>query len=74
VEQPSYQGEDVVENHKHCVVCGKVVAPDKFFCSQECEGRLRQQQKRMSRMRLYMMLIFFVLFILILVLSSLQRI
>jgi len=61
----------MVEDHKHCVVCGKAVSPDKLFCSQECEDRLKQQQKRMSRMRMYMMLIFFVLLMLILILPQL---
>jgi len=61
----------MVEDHKHCVVCGKAVSVDKLFCSQECEDRLKLQQKRMSRMRLYMMLIFFVLLMLIMILPYL---
>jgi predicted nucleic acid-binding Zn ribbon protein len=62
----------MVEDHKHCVVCGKAVSPDKLFCSQECEERLKQQQKRMARMRLYMILMMTALFLLIIV-TSLMR-
>ena len=62
----------MVEEHKHCIVCGKAVPPEKFFCSQECEDRLKLQQKRMSRMRLYTMLMFFALFMLIII-TSLMR-
>jgi len=62
----------MVEDHKHCVVCGKAVPADKLFCSQECEDRLKLQQKRMSRMRLYTMLMMAGLFLLLIV-TSLMR-
>lgn len=61
----------MVEDHKHCIVCGKAISLDRFFCSQECEDRFKRQQRRMSRMRLYMMLIFFALLMLILLLPRL---
>ena len=62
----------MVEDHKHCVVCGKAVSVDKLFCSQECEDRLKLQQKRVSRMRLYMMLMMGALFLLIIVTSLIK--
>jgi len=62
----------MVEDHKHCIVCGKAISSDRFFCSLECEDRFKQQQRRMSRMRRYMMLIFFVLLMLILLLPRLM--
>jgi len=62
----------MVEEHKHCIVCGKAVPPEKLFCSQECEDRFNQQQKRMSRMRLYTLLMFFALFMLIIVTSIMR--
>ena len=63
----------MVEDHKHCVVCGKAVSVDKLFCSPECEDRLKQQQKRVSRMRLYMMLMMAALFLLIIVTSLMSK-
>ncbi len=58
------------EDHRHCVVCGKVVGADKFFCSPQCEGTFKQHQKRMSRMRLYPMLILVVFILLFLILVT----
>ena len=60
------------EDHRHCIVCGKAVAPDKFFCSPSCEDIFKQQQKRMRRTRLIMMTIFIALFVLIVVLSYIK--
>ncbi|MEM1689255.1 MAG: DUF2116 family Zn-ribbon domain-containing protein [Candidatus Hadarchaeales archaeon] len=59
----------MVEDHRHCVVCGKPVPPDKFICSPSCEEILRKQQKRYHRIQLYTMILFFLLFVLILVIS-----
>jgi predicted nucleic acid-binding Zn ribbon protein len=55
----------MVEDHKHCIVCGRVVSPDKLFDSPECEERFRLQQKRVSRMRMYLMLMMGALILLI---------
>ena len=55
------------EDHRHCIVCGKAIAHDKFFCSPSCEDIFKKQQKRMARSRLIMMGIFIALFVLILV-------
>lgn len=54
------------EDHRHCVVCGKAIEPDKFFCSPTCEDVFKKQRKRMVHSRLIMMLIFIALFALIL--------
>jgi len=62
----------MVDDHKHCIVCGRVVSLDKLLCSPECEERFKMQQKRVSRMRMYMMLMVGALFLLI-ILTSLIR-
>jgi predicted nucleic acid-binding Zn ribbon protein len=62
----------MVDEHKHCIVCGRVVTSDKLVCSPECEERFKQQQKRVSRMRMYMMFMVAALFMLI-ILTTLIR-
>lgn len=59
----------MVEDHKHCVVCGKAVESDKFFCSPACEEVLKRSQKQASRMRLMMIGMFVALFVVLMVLS-----
>jgi len=59
----------VVEDHKHCVVCGRAVAPDKYFCSTECENTFKQRQKQISRSRIFMLIFFIAIFVLFLLLS-----
>jgi len=59
----------MIEDHKHCIVCGKPVEMDKFVCSPSCEDILKQQQKRMARSRTIMMVIFVVMIIVIVLLS-----
>ena len=60
------QDDKMPEDHRHCVVCGKAVEHDKYFCSPSCEDIFKKQRKRMARSRLIMMLIFVALFVLIL--------
>ncbi|MEM2877963.1 MAG: DUF2116 family Zn-ribbon domain-containing protein [Candidatus Hadarchaeales archaeon] len=55
----------MVEDHRHCIVCGKATSADKFFCSPSCEALFKQGQKRASRYRNLMMVIFFLIFALI---------
>jgi predicted nucleic acid-binding Zn ribbon protein len=62
----------MIEDHKHCIVCGKPVEMDKFVCSPSCEDILKQQQKRMARSRTIMMVLLIVVFIVIMVISSLR--
>lgn len=63
----------MTEEHRHCIVCGKVIPPDKFFCSPACENIYNQQQKRMSRMRHTMMAVMVVMVVMILILSLLKH-
>jgi predicted nucleic acid-binding Zn ribbon protein len=61
-------GGMMVEDHKHCLVCGKPTDPDKNFCSTSCEELAKQQQKRASRSRLIMLILFIVMFAVIIIL------
>jgi predicted nucleic acid-binding Zn ribbon protein len=63
----------VIEDHRHCVVCGKPTDPDKTVCSASCEEILNRQQKSMKRSRLIMLVIFIVLFIFIILSSLLSK-
>jgi len=62
----------MVEDHKHCIVCGRVVSSDKLLCSPECEERFKMQQKRVSRLRMYMMFMVAALFLLIITISLIR--
>ena len=55
------------EEHRHCVVCGKVTTQEKFFCSPPCEEVFKKQQKRLAHTRFLIMLTLIVLFLLIFV-------
>jgi len=57
----------MVEDHRHCIVCGKPVPPDKLVCSPACEEILRMQRKRYRRMQIYTMALFIVLFLVVLI-------
>jgi len=59
----------MIEDHKHCPICGKPMDSDKTLCSPSCEMISKQQQKKMSRTRNIMLLLFIVMFA-ILILSS----
>ena len=60
------------EDHRHCMVCGKVVDPGKFFCSPPCEEVFKLHQKRMRRARLFMMASLIAIFVLLLVFIQLS--
>ncbi|HID60272.1 MAG TPA: DUF2116 family Zn-ribbon domain-containing protein [Hadesarchaea archaeon] len=62
----------MIEDHKHCIVCGKATGADKFFCSPSCEDVFKKQQKRMARSRMVMLILFVALFVVIMVISSLR--
>jgi len=62
----------MIEDHKHCIVCGKATGPDKFFCSPSCEEMFKKQQKRMARSRMIMMVLLAVVFVVIMLISSLR--
>jgi len=63
----------MIEEHKHCIVCGKVTEPEKSICSPSCEEVLKKQQKQMARSRTIMLVFFVVMIIIIVVLSMLQK-
>ena len=51
--------------HRHCIVCGKAIEPDKVFCSDDCEKEYENERKRQRKFTLIMfaMLFFFLLFL-----------
>lgn len=59
----------MVEDHKHCVVCGRAIEPDKFICSPACEEVMKRSQKQATRMRFIMIGMFVTLFVVLMVLS-----
>ncbi len=59
----------MVEDHKHCVVCGKAIEPDKFVCSPACESVLVRSRKQAARTRYFMLGLMIVFFVVIMVLS-----
>ncbi len=63
------QDDKMVDDHKHCIVCGKAVDADKFFCSPSCDDIFKKQQKRVARSRLIMMVLIIALFVSIIVSS-----
>ncbi len=61
------------EDHKHCIVCGKVTPADKFLCSKECEEVFKQHQdqlKKRKNLSTVFLVVLFVAVIVMLVLSS----
>ena len=54
------------EDHRHCIVCGKVTEPGKFFCSPPCEEVFKLHQKRLRRTRLSMTAVLILVFVLLL--------
>jgi len=61
----------MIEDHKHCIVCGKAIEPDKFFCSPSCEETYKKQQKSIARSRTIMMVIFVVIIVVFILMSRL---
>jgi predicted nucleic acid-binding Zn ribbon protein len=70
-EQPS-KVEQTVEDHRHCIVCGKPTTSEKFFCSPACEDVFKTQQKKMKKSRTLMMVLFIVMFVVMIALTSLR--
>ena len=44
-------GKSIIQ-HKHCVNCGKVCAPEKRTCSEECESNWNKELRK-RRMRMF---------------------
>jgi predicted nucleic acid-binding Zn ribbon protein len=61
----------MVEDHRHCIVCGKSVDPEKFFCSPSCEELFKRQQGRLKKTRIFTMLFFIILFAAVMFLATL---
>ncbi len=40
-----------IEEHSHCVMCGKVTSSGEKFCSQKCENQFKEQQESAERRR-----------------------
>ena len=40
--------------HRHCIVCGKAIEPDKTYCSKECEIEAEKERKRQRNLMLIM--------------------
>ncbi len=45
--------------HRHCIVCGKAIEPDKTFCSDECEEAWNKERKRQRNFTIFMFLMLF---------------
>jgi predicted nucleic acid-binding Zn ribbon protein len=56
--------------HKHCIVCGKAVEPDKVYCSSSCEEDMKRGQRKQRNFMIVMMLVFFGLLFLMFMLPS----
>ncbi|MFH1821553.1 MAG: DUF2116 family Zn-ribbon domain-containing protein [Methanobacteriota archaeon] len=63
----------MIEEHKHCVVCGKPTDPNKSICSPSCEELMGRQQRKMNRSRIIMLVLFTVMFLIILLSSYFFR-
>ncbi|RLI87121.1 MAG: DUF2116 family Zn-ribbon domain-containing protein [Archaeoglobales archaeon] len=53
--------------HRHCLVCGKAIEPDKNFCSDDCKVAWEKERKRqrnfsLMMLALLMILLFFIIF------------
>ena len=57
----------VVEDHKHCIVCGRAVTSEKPFCSPACEELFKKHQARLRRTRLMMLAMLAILFVILIV-------
>lgn len=60
----------MVEDHRHCVVCGKPTAPDHYLCSPSCEEIFKRQQRRYQHIRLITMGMVVAVFLILLLLRS----
>ncbi len=49
--------------HRHCIVCGKAIEPDKTFCSDECKREWDKERKRQRNFTIFMFVMFVLLFL-----------
>ena len=55
-----------IEQHKHCIVCGRAIPPGKEICSRKCRDKYEAMMKRrkMLTSALYaLMFIFIIMFL-----------
>ncbi len=62
----------MVEDHRHCMMCGKAIERDKLFCSEACEEVFMIQQRRIRRARILFFFLMTIILGLIFVLSSVR--
>ncbi|MEM1575834.1 MAG: DUF2116 family Zn-ribbon domain-containing protein [Nitrososphaerota archaeon] len=56
-----------VFTHRHCLICGISIPPDKNFCSEKCEKEYEKSMKRRRTMNIFLVLMFIIYFIIFLV-------
>ncbi len=55
--------------HRHCVVCGKAIEPDKVTCSDDCQQTLEKEKKKQRNFMIFMMGGFLILMLLLFMFS-----
>ncbi len=45
--------------HRHCIVCGKAIEPDKTFCSDNCQKEYEKERKKQRNFTLMMFALLF---------------
>lgn len=63
----------MIEDHKHCVICGKAVEANKSICSPSCDEILKKQQKQVARSRTIMLVLFIAMIAIMMIVSILSR-
>jgi predicted nucleic acid-binding Zn ribbon protein len=56
------------EEHRHCVICDKVIAPDKKVCGKKCQAELDARLNK-KKMLVYLLYAGAAVFLLILILQ-----
>ncbi|MCS7130371.1 MAG: DUF2116 family Zn-ribbon domain-containing protein [Archaeoglobaceae archaeon] len=47
--------------HRHCIVCGKAIEADKYYCGDECQQRMEKERKRQRNFTLFMFLMLLII-------------
>jgi len=56
--------------HRHCIVCGKAIEPDKKFCSDNCQ---KEYEKERKKQRNFTLMMFVLLFLVLMFLMAIGR-
>ncbi len=51
--------------HRHCIVCGKAIEPEKSFCGDKCEKKYKDERKRQRNFTIFMFLLLIALIVMI---------